>query len=586
MNSFTVELTRVKAPDQELLELLADQSRKLPLPVLIVLGLVAAVIYPLDPTWVVAWFSVVVVVLWLRYSVLTRLPLAANQSTSHRVWFAAGLSLINGVTHAASLFWFSDLSETDRVLQSLILAGLATAAITTTNGDRRVYSAYVIPIMPTLGILWCVHGGGESSPDALLPVSNGVLVGLGIGVFTAVLVMLAREAESKFVESIEIRRQQESLNEQLTNALHDAEVADRAKTRFLASASHDLRQPIHALSLFGASLKMQALPASASEIVDHIDESIGVLASQFDALLDISRLDAGAVTPDIQSLDLSAMLKRIGRDVTGQSADKGLSMHLDVTTTSRVRADKLLLERVIRNLLSNAIRYTERGGILLTAHDEGGQCSVVIADTGVGIAEDEQKKIFSEFYQVEQGRQQSSQGLGLGLSIVSRLLSLMNIPLEFSSTPGEGTRFEMSLDIDLDSPGEDMTFANRQILSGLRVLMIDDDVAVRAAMAMLLRNYGADVMTAGTVDDACASAQTSVPDLVLSDLRLGMGDTGIDAIGRIHDAHPSVPAILLTGDTSPEHIRLADEAGIELLHKPVSIEELERRVAQVLGYPG
>jgi signal transduction histidine kinase len=513
-------------------------------------------------------------VLAVRYAVLTRLPNMTDWSLDARINIAVLLSAINGVTHASSLAFFPMLTDIERTIQSLILAGLCIAAVATTAGHRRVFVAYFLPIFPTLVVLWATKGSWS------VPDRTDVILALAIALFAFVLLINSRDTERQFVETIRIRKEQEELNKQLQAALQAAGVADRAKTRFLASASHDLRQPIHALSLFGAALKMQELPVNVRDLAENIDESITVLASQLDALLDISRLDAGVVTPDIGTVDLSSMLRRIARELELQVSDKGLSLSLYVADDCQVVSDKLLLERVIRNLLNNAIRYTESGGISIETLISGETCRLVIADTGIGIAEAEQEKIFSEFYQVSQRYGESKQGLGLGLSIVARLLRLLDAPLSLSSMPGEGTRIEISLKLE-HSRKEDMDAGEMLRLDGIRILVLDDDSAVRKAMTTLLASFGAHVSTAGNVDEALALVGNEEPDLLLSDLRLGV-ETGLDAVARMRETGYDTPTILITGDTSSEQIRLAHESGLELLHKPVNTADLERKIAEVL----
>lgn len=570
---------KVKSPEEELLDLLARQGRRVPYPVLAVLSVVAWLAYAHTEVYKLAiWLAAVVVVLIVRYVVLGRLPEMHERSLDERINIAVLLSAINGIAHGASLYFFPLLTEVERAIQSMMLAGLSTAAVATTAGYRRIFVAYLIPIYAPLTVLWATNGSWST------PTPANATLAATIALFAGVLMMLARDTERQFFETIRIRKEQEALNEQLQEALQAAGVADRAKTRFLAAASHDLRQPIHALSLFGASLRMQNLPDNVRELANNIDESISVLASQLDALLDISRLDAGVVKPELGVIDLTAMLRRVGREFEPEAHDKGLSVTLELEENCQVRSDKLLLERVIRNLLNNALRYTEHGGITLRTTVAGDQCIVEIADTGIGIAEGEQSKIFSEFYQVSREATETRQGLGLGLSIVTRLLGLLGTPLELESTPGEGTSIKITLPLE-QTEKEDQEVGETTRLSGLHVLVIDDDRAVRTAMSALLDNFGARTTAAEDVDEALAMAQAERPDIVLSDLRLENA-TGIDAICRIRELYGDLPAILITGDTSPEQIHKAQETGLDILHKPVNAAELERSIAAALAPVG
>ncbi len=565
---------QVKTPGEELLDLIARQASQVPIAVFGVLVIIAALILPYSAVGAVVWLSAVVGVLTIRYFVLGRLPQNQWLPLIHKLNIVVLLSLLNGLTHASSLMYFSLMTDLEKAIHSLILAGLATAAVATTAGDRRVYLAYIMPIFLPLIVLWATNGNWT------MPTRTGVGLALSIAVFLFVLLILARDTRRQFLDTIKIRRAQHETNRKLQLALQAAGVADRAKTRFLASASHDLRQPIHALSLFGAALKMQSLPDEVRELADNIDESISVLASQLDALLDISKLDAGVVKPDMSVIDLSSMLQRIAREFDPQVAEKGLDLRTDIVPGCYVSSDKLLLERVIRNLMNNAVRYTDRGTISIGLDVRAPSCRLVIEDTGIGIPASEQDKIFSEFYQVAGRRSASKQGLGLGLSIVTRLLSLLGVPLELHSTPGEGTRLELALVLEEEQQAAADAFEMAR-LEGIRILVIDDDTAVRAAMMALLRSFGAVVDAVPNGARAIALAEADMPDIVLTDLRL-LEESGLDVIQRLRTMRADLPAILLTGDTGAEQIREVHDSGVEVLHKPVGAADLERKIAEVV----
>ncbi len=564
----------VKSYEEELLDLIARQSRQVPFAVFVVLMVVASLMYSVSTSWTLVWAVLVVAVLGLRYAILPRLPTMSRFSLAQRVNLAALLSGTNGLVHATSLVAFPYLTDVERMVQSLILAGLCTGAVATTGGSQRVFLPYLGIVYLPMIALWSGYA------FTYLSTGSGIGLAMSIVVFAVVLLMLSRDTDRQFRETIRIRKVQEETNMQLQKALQDAGVADRAKTRFLASASHDLRQPIHALSLFGAALKMQQLPDSAGELADNIGESINVLASQLDSLLDISKLDAGVIKPDLGAIDLRAMLTRIAREIEPEVEEKGLSLAVDFDEKVVVHSDKLLLERVVRNLISNALRYTNTGGIRIECHREGDMFRLTVADTGIGIPEQEQQKIFGEFYQVSERTESSQQGLGLGLSIVTRLLALLEAPLELQSTQGEGTRV-MILFTPWSTEIETREQESMARLRGIRVLVIDDDAAVRNAMTALLQGFGADPESVGSVAEAVKSAGTHCPDVVISDLRLG-AESGIDAIARIRQRHGALPALLITGDTGAEQIREAHASGLEVMHKPVLASDLEKTLATVV----
>ena len=574
MNAPAPAVQPVRSYDEELLDLIARQSRSVPAFVFAVLLLIGWLTWSASAVGTALWVGAVFAVLAVRYLVLPRLPDMTGMTLTGRIRLAAFLSGLNGITHALCLLFFAALSDVDRAVQALVLAGLCTGAVGTTAGDRRIFLPYHLSIYVPLVLLWATNGGTS------VPTASNLGVAVAVAILGIVLVMLARDTNRQFSETIRIRKEQEEINLQLQRALRDAGVADRAKTRFLASASHDLRQPIHALSLFGAALRMKSLPDDAAQLAHNIDESIAVLASQLDALLDVSKLDAGVITPEFSVIDLTAMLGRIGREYEAEAAEKGLGLRLEIDDTCRVYSDRLLLERIIRNLLNNAVRYTNEGFVGIECRCRDDRCSLAIVDSGIGIPESERDKIFSEFYQVEAKTPQARQGLGLGLSIVARLAVLLGIPVDLVSTPGEGTRFELTLSL-VDGPGLPEAPRREQQLEGIRVLIIDDDRSVRLAMEALLKSYGAVPLCAADTDEALALTAEAPPGVILSDLRLA-AESGLDAIDRLRQQHGEIPAMLITGDTGAEQIREAHASGFEVLHKPVLPEDLQRALSDAI----
>ncbi|HRO57857.1 MAG TPA: ATP-binding protein [Burkholderiaceae bacterium] len=402
--------------------------------------------------------------------------------------------------------------------------------------------------------------------------------------FCLVLLGLARDAWAAFSESFAIRLDQVALNRQLHAALDDAETASRAKTRFLASASHDLRQPLHTLSLFGAALEMRPLDARSHEIARSMNEALQHLSSELDALLDVSKLDAGVVRVTPANIDVGRLLERIAApyaETIGRTG--GVSLDVDCEAGLIVRSDRSLLERVLRNLIDNAVKYTEKGSILVEARRRNGTVHVLIADTGVGIPDAEQTRIFEEFYQIGNRERDRRKGLGLGLSIVRRLTELLDIDMSLDSAPSRGSRF--TLQIAAASPSQ---APPAQILEteaphmALDVLVIDDEPSIRLGMRTLLEGLGCRVELAASTEDALAAATERPPDLVLADLRLQDDDDGICAIQAIREIHPGTPAILVSGDTAPDRLRDADAAGIPMLHKPVPVDQLRQAIIKVI----
>ena len=561
----------------EYLRVLATQASRVPFPVFLaalIIASLAANHYSIL-VWG-SWLVTITAILLARWRILTRLPSKEHVSIEQRERLAVSLSLANGLAHGASLLFFPEFTLAERSILTLILAGLMTGAVGTTAGHLKTYLAFTLPVIIPLAIAWGV-----------IPVPEGsLLIQLGIPLlllfFGMVLVGLAKEYSAFFVESFRIRNQQTAMNERLQEALDDAVAANEAKTRFLASASHDLRQPIHALSLFTGALMRRKHSAETTEILSHLNTAVDNLASQMNTLLDMSKLDAGIVETHPAPCDLQAYLEQLRREFSAEAAEKQLHFELVGNRPAHVITDSEHFDRIMRNLLSNALRYTEKGSIRIELAPDGTDWAITVRDTGRGIPKDEQQRIFDEFYQVDNPHRDRTQGLGLGLAIVKRLTNLLGIRIELASQENVGTAITLRLPkhyYQATSPvekGPDIS------LEGVSILCVDDEIEVRAALEALLKDMGCHVQSAEGTAHAIARAHDEKPDILIADLRLAHDDDGIKAIRAVREIHPGLPALLITGDTAPDRLNLAKETGITLLHKPVSSEELTHAIHREL----
>ena len=367
-----------------------------------------------------------------------------------------------------------------------------------------------------------------------------------------------------------------------------AEDAERAKTRFLAAASHDLRQPLHALNLFVAQMRTETDQAERSRVTGQIDAAVTAMNDLFDALLDISKLDAGALAPELTTFPVAHLLKHMETTFAPAAREKGLRLQF-VPGDAWVRSDFILLQRILLNLVTNAIRYTVRGGVVVGCRRRGNQLRIEVWDSGIGIPADQRENIFREFYQVADIERSRRVGLGLGLAIVDRLCRLLDHRLELTSTPGRGSRFAVSLP-SVAAPQEPIehSFTPKAMVdpvSGKLIVVIDDDALALDAMRGLLRRWGCFVVTAESESAALASlaGDDHRPDLIISDYRLADGHTGIEAIQQLRSAlRARIPAFLVTGDIAPERLREASANGLHLLHKPVEPMALRAMLNQIL----
>jgi signal transduction histidine kinase len=358
------------------------------------------------------------------------------------------------------------------------------------------------------------------------------------------------------------------------------EQANREKSRFLAAASHDLRQPMHALGLFAAALQRQLGETALKPTVTHMIRSIDALDQSFNAMLDVSRLDAGVVEPNLQSFPVRDLFRVLHMHWTGQAEELGLSLRFK-PGGKIVTSDPHLLERVLSNLIHNATRYTRQGGVVVVARSRHSGTSIEVWDTGMGIAEDELPRIFDEFYQVGNPGRDRSAGLGMGLAIVKRLVLLMGHSMEVRSRPGRGTVFRVLIKptelAEMRSVVLGAETVPPELTADRTVLLIDDEQSILVGMSELLAGWGYKVLTAATISEACHAVRrhADVIDIVVSDLRLAHQEDGIEAIERVRAAYGApLPALLITGDTSADEVKRAHDSGHQVLFKPVRTREL------------
>jgi signal transduction histidine kinase/CheY-like chemotaxis protein len=578
-----MQTTGATAPREEvqqrLLELLAEQSRRVPMAVGLMLVVLAFMASRRMAPWIPAvWVLVAIGILLARRHWLGLLPTQTHLPSDQRVRTAVHLSLANGCTHGMMLAAFPALQDTERMLITLLLLGLCSGSVGTTAGHRRIFLAYMLPAAGTLPLWWAFNPRGPSADWTEL--SLAVLLAM----YLWVLVGLAHNAWRNFSESVQIRFQDREMAAQLRDALAQANQANQAKTRFLAAASHDLRQPLHTIGLLVAALSLRPIEGRDREVVDLLSQVTVALSEQLDQLLDISKLDAGIVEPDRKVVDLGEMLRMHHAEMRGAIEEKGLRAQLDAPTGVRCWTDPALVLRILRNLTENAIKFTPQGQITLRLRVEEGRACIAVQDSGRGIPPGEQAMVFEEFYQVDNPERDRAKGLGLGLSIVRRLCDLLGIALQLQSAAGQGTTVTLCVPLESfeETAPPPAPALRSQSFAGLTVLVIDDERSVRMGMRVLLEELGCRFVGAASVAEAASQARAAKPDVILADMRLRNGENGLDAISGVVAAVGPTPALLISGDTAPDRLQEATRAGIKLLHKPVALPVLQAELARVL----
>ena len=429
-----------------------------------------------------------------------------------------------------------------------------------------------------------------------------IVLVIGFVVFSAVVIMFGRNQEDEVRQAIELRFEKERLlavaeqaRLEAESSRQAAERANQAKMRFVAAASHDLRQPMHALGLYVAHLKRQSHEPSVKETIEQIEVATTAMEDLLNAVLDFSKLAVGAIKPTIAAFLLDQLLLRLESQLAPQAYAKGIAfaVHLSGQT---IESDEILLERILRNLALNAIRYTERGDVQLRAVPRGTRVSVQIWDTGIGIPKGEQEKIFDEYYQVDNRARDRRRGLGLGLAIVRQLADLLGHKLRLRSAVGKGSVFMLDVPMgcvaSFPTVGPDSVVTQADLLQGACVLLVDDDPLALDSMITTLHDFGCAVIAATSGPEAITRIQTSdrAPHFIISDYRLGARENGIDVIRMVRQHHvealdfeAAIPAVLVSGDTSPDELQKVLDAGLTMLHKPVKPAELRRTMNEMLA---
>jgi len=490
----------------------------------------------------------------------------------------AMLVLIGGLWGLVAWLYLDIRSPAVVICVLSLIAGMSAAALAVFSACLPVAIGFFIPsIVPVWMVFLATHD------LAYLPMFFGTPLYLVVLlVFARNYSRVARHSIALRFENIELISQLRDQTARAGQAQREAENANRAKSVFLASASHDLRQPLHALGLFLVSLGRTPLDSHQRQLLDHIEASSGAAREMLNTLLDFSKLEAGVITPRPRPFRLQPMLHKLENEFAPQANARGL-IYRTRDTTATLFGDPALVELILRNLIANAIRYTRSGGVLVACRPKRFHASIEVWDTGIGIPAAQHREIFREFHQLGNPERDQRKGLGLGLAIVDGLARTMQTRVTLASVPDRGSVFRLQLPQAWAAPEETAFPGSAVRLDGLRVLVIDDDAAIREAMAGLLAIWNCPCRTADSEDEALAILGSFTPDLVLADYRLRGHRTGQEAIAAIRERIGSaLPAIIITGDTAADRLRNVHAGGTALLHKPVVPGELHAAIGTLL----
>lgn len=484
------------------------------------------------------------------------------------VWGAGGI-----VLHVHGSF-------TQQILVLLVIVGMALMAMLIAASSLSAFIAFTYPVLLLFAVPYLMAGDPGS-----------VTIGSTILLLLPIMTRLASRLSRDLRQSLQIRQRNAQLFNELRAQKKAAEEANIAKSRFIAIASHDLRQPLHALNLFVQALQECPLPAPERQLVVNIRRSVDAMEGLFDALQDISRLDAGVVRARQRSFALEELFERLRFEASAVAQEKGLRFTI-ARTSLHARSDPELLTQILRNLLTNAMRYTDRGGVLLGCRRWGERVRIEVWDTGCGIPDEQRALVFQEFTQLGNPERDRRKGLGLGLAIVERLTRLLGHEIELKSRVGKGSVFAVILprarpQERLPALEPDSAAGSGFDLRGVLALILDPELSSRLALETMLRKWSCEVIGASSGAEVVEklTGVRRAPDIIIADYQLREEANGVALIEQLRgEMSAEVPAVLITAST-PAQRRDCEASGVPVLAKPVNPARLRTLLAHVAARP-
>ena len=478
---------------------------------------------------------------------------------------------------SAGIVMFVPDSIVDQQFLLILLLGGTSLTMVMMAAYPPAFYATLVPMLLPITIRLLNTGNPDSTVLALVPIVYGIT-----------LAILYQMVHKTLLESLRLRFELASTAEALTEQKARAEQATLAKSRFFAAASHDLRQPLHAQGLFVEELQLRNRDAKSEAILTNLKRSQESMQELFNSLLDVSRLDTSVVKPNYERFSIQVLLHELMLDFASLALQKGLVLRV-AHTNAIVHSDPTILKRIVGNFMSNAIRYTRQGKVLVGCRRRGDRLRIEVWDTGVGIPAQDQERIFEEFQQLHNPERDRRKGLGLGLAIVRRLATLLQCPIALRSQLNKGSMFSVTVPFVGTTSAEmlrpSMIVDQTPALAGHTILVIDDEPEILRGMQGLLERWGCRVLIAESITQAAAHVHAAQFDLsvIIADYRLRDHKTGIDAIGSVRSlVSRDVPAVLITGDTAPERLKDAQASGYHILYKPVPPARLRALLEHVV----
>lgn len=522
------------------------------------------------------WFAFAILIQLLRPLALKKVAYSTQYTLRNRLIFAGILSVMNGTSLGITVLFFPQLDLANLMVISLLLVGAAGASSTTNGGYPPLYLCFVLPALLPLTLTMLTDPGHQLGQPTSLTIAMLSL--------TMIIVMtrLGTENFNTFSALVELSDRQTLMSAELSDALRSAEsekqraiASNHSKTRFLASASHDLRQPVHVVALCGAALETMAETEKLQEVVGDMNSAVQSLSKQLNELLDIAKLDSNSVTPQLQPLDLKMLVSMVTDEFQREAAMRGIVIVNSVDDDLYAYSDITMLSQMLRNVIGNAIKYTHKGSVNLLSQRDQHIITLSVQDTGIGMNENETQHIFEEFFQINNPERNREKGIGLGLSIVERLATSLEHDLSIKSSPGIGTCVSIHMKaIDLAEAELHLPSFTGNSITAIEsfncwVHIVDDDQSVRKSMKILLHELGCKVTSTASTDDTVSFITHSSPDIFFIDLRLNGSDSGVNTLKAIKERCPHARRVIITGEID---VQLDDESlstVSEVLHKPV-----------------
>ncbi len=509
---------------------------------------------------------------------LRQVPLSA-ENVIGRLRRSTLIPTCNGLLWSVGimLMWATGNLE-QQLLVIFFIVGISTGSLYTLKAYLPALFLFFIPCVGSVVLATiCFH------------YQNSLIIALATTVYIIWSSGYGITAHRELINAMYKHYETVDLANKLQEQIEIAEAATQAKSRFLAAASHDMRQPMHALNLYLGALANFDIPSTARPVLTMVKECAQTMDEMFSALLDISQLDASILQPSLRIFSITSVFNKVHLEFSQQALAKGLSLRV-APCSAMIFSDPELVENILRNLVSNAIRYTKSGKILIGCRRTDHSIRIGVYDTGIGIAPAQQTTIFEEFYQVANRERNRSQGLGLGLAIVQRQARLLQAPLSIRSEIGRGSQFEIELPRSLLASApvsvEHEPQRDPHNLNGALIVIVDDETIILNAARLLLEQWGCSVITANSGPEALSilATATRVPDAIICDHRLRFDETGVQVIAAVRNEFCSdIPAVLITGDTSPEQFKTITAAGLPVLHKPLQSQTLQAMLLKLLA---